>query len=150
VNVDRARRLRSLAWLILGVALIVFAIYEVLVHDLGPAPIVIFLLLPDLALLAGAGQAHARGQLPPRAVPAYNLTHRPVVPITVIAVALVALLAVRLLVQAADQFEADRHLPLLVYVAGIAWLAHIALDRAAGFRLRTPDGWPRDSKPPRH
>ncbi len=63
---------------------------------------------------------------------------------------IVALLAVRLLVQAADQFEADRHLPLLVYVAGIAWLAHIALDRAAGFRLRTPDGWPRDSKPPRH
>ena len=140
-----ARRLRRLAWLVVGVALVAFSVYEVVVHELGPAPIVIFVLLPDLAFLAGVGMPHARGQLPARAVPVYNFAHRPVVPLFLIALALAALLGIRILVHEPAQFETARHVPLIAYVAGIAWLAHVALDRAVGFGLRTKDGWPRDT-----
>jgi hypothetical protein len=135
--------MRRLAWLVAGIALRGFAVYEVVVHELGALPIVVFLILPDLAFLIGLGQPHQRGQLPGRAVPLYNLAHRPATPVVVIAVALVWLLAVRLLVQDPVAFEAARAIPLVVYVAGITWLAHIALDRAAGFGLRTADGWQR-------
>lgn len=133
--------MRRISWLAAAVALTVFSIYEVVVHDLGPLPIIVFAVLPDLTFLAGVGERHERGQLPPRAVPAYNLAHRPMVPLVVIAVALTALLLIRLLVAAPDQFEAARRIPLVAYTAGITWLAHIAFDRAFGFGLRTPDGW---------
>ncbi len=139
-----ARQWRRPAWLVLGLVLIAFSIYEVVVHDLGPVPIIAFLVLPDLAFVAGVGQPHARGQLPSRAVPIYNLVHRPAIPVATIVLALAALLAIRMLVQAPDAFEAARHLPLIAYVSGIVWLAHIAFDRAAGFGLRAADGWPRD------
>ena len=137
--------LRRLVWLAFGAALIGFAIYEVVVHDLGPLPIVAFALLPDLTFLAGAGQPHQPGQLPPRAVPLYNLAHRPVVPVVLIVATLVVLVAIRLQASSPENFGAARHVPLIAYVAGIAWLAHIALDRALGFALRTPDGWQRSS-----
>ncbi len=135
-----------MAWLVTGAAVTAFAIFEVVAHDLGPAPIVAFGLLPDLAFLAGLGQAHERGQLPPRAVPPYNLTHRLVFPLALVAVALGALVVVRVLVASPQEFESARHLPLIAYVAGLAWLAHIAFDRALGFGLRTPEGWQRDSR----
>jgi hypothetical protein len=142
----RIRRLRRAWWLLTGVALIAFGIYEVVVHDLGAAPLLFFAVLPDLAFVVGIGQPHGRGQLPPRAVPAYNLLHRLVIPLALIVVALVALLVIRLAIHDPVRFEATRHLPLLVYVAGVAWLAHIGLDRAFGFGLRNPDGWPRDRR----
>ena len=134
---------RRLAWLAVAAALAAFAIYEVVVHDLGPLPILIFVLAPDVAFLAGIGQRHEPGQLPPRAVPAYNFAHRPLVPLAVVALALGALLLVRVLIQAPAPYEAARFIPLVVYVAAISWLAHIALDRALGFGPRTADGWPR-------
>lgn len=125
-----------------------FGIYEVVVHDLGVAPLLFFAVLPDLAFIVGIGQPHAPGQLPPRAVPAYNLLHRLVIPLALIVVALVALLVIRLAIHDPVRFEATRHLPLLVYVAGVAWLAHIGLDRAFGFGLRNPNGRPRDRGAP--
>lgn len=143
--VNSPRRLRRLAWLAAAAALTGFAVYEVVVHNLGPWPILVFALLPDLAFLAGAGQQHEPGQLPPRAVPIYNLAHRPMVPLVIIALALVALLVIRLLIETPERYEATRFIPLIVYTAGITWLAHIALDRALGFGLRTPDGWSRDT-----
>jgi len=138
------RRLERPAWLALGLALLAFAIFEVVVHDLGPALIIVFVILPDLAFLAGAGQPHERGQLPPRAVPAYNLAHRPAIPLVLIALSLAALLAIRIIFQSGDAFEAARRPALLAYVAGIAWLVHIAFDRALGFGVRGPDGRVRD------
>jgi len=137
--------MRRLAWLAVAGVMTAFAVFEVVVHDLGPLPIVVFGLAPDLALLVGAGQPHERGQLPPSAVPAYNATHRLVVPLGLIGVALAGLLAARLLNDSPEAFEAARAVPLVVYVAGIAWLAHVAFDRAFGFGLRTPSGWQRDS-----
>jgi hypothetical protein len=53
--------------------------------------------------------------------------HRPIVPIVVMAVP-VALGA------------GGTAVP---FTFGLAWLAHIALDRALGYGLRTADGWQR-------
>jgi hypothetical protein len=80
---------------------------------------------PDVALFAGIGAGLARGQLHPRAVPLYNALHHPVGP-----VALAAACAAGLLGAA----------PLAV---ALAWGAHIAMDRAAGYGLRTRDGFQR-------
>jgi hypothetical protein len=71
---------------------------------------------PDLALFGGAGLA--KGQLHPRAVPLYNALHRFAGPI------------------------------VLAFVPGfqlgaLAWALHIAIDRAVGYGLRTPDGFQR-------
>src|SRR5262245_16311666 len=134
---------RRVGWLVVGLGLTVFAIYEVVVHDLGPLPIIVFAVLPDLAFLVGATDPHEPGQVPPRTVPLYNLLHRPVVPLAIIALALIALLAIRIIVTDPEAFEATRHVPLIAYVAGLTWLGHVALDRAIGFGLRTPDGWQR-------
>jgi hypothetical protein len=78
---------------------------------------------PDLALLAGIAPGLAPGQLHPRAVPLYNLLHRFYGPI---ALALAATM-----------------LGVGYLVGALAWGAHIALDRALGYGLRTPDGFQR-------
>jgi hypothetical protein len=80
---------------------------------------------PDLALLAGAGPGLQRGQLHPRAVRLYNLLHGAWPPIAV-AVAVLA-----------------GPLPAPYLVGALAWGFHIALDRAVGYGLRTPDGFQR-------
>src|SRR4029079_10452926 len=123
-------RIRRLAWLATGAASTAFAIFEGVVHDLRPLPLPVFALLPDATVLAALGQPHARGQLPPRAVPLYNAAHRLVIPIALIAATRVVLIVVRALNLPPDQFEATRSDPLVVYVAGLAWLAHLAFDRA--------------------
>ena len=77
---------------------------------------------PDVALLLGAGRGLAPGQLHPRAVPLYNAVHHPAGPI-----ALAALWAAGLAGAG----------PL---AAALAWGAHIAMDRAAGYGMRTRSG----------
>ena len=124
-TLSRWRAMRRVGWFAAGAGLIAFAIFEVVKHDLGPAPILIFVLLPDLTFVAGAGQPHAPRQLPPRAVPFYNLAHQPLVPLALIAIASIVPVS------------------LFWFVAGLAWLAHIALDRAFGYGQRTPEGWQR-------
>jgi hypothetical protein len=119
------RILARLAWLALGLGALAFAIVEVVTHGLGPIPIVWFLIMPDLAFLVGIGQPHDQGQLPARAVPLYNLLHRPALPLALFCLAALA------------------HLDLFWFAGGLAWLAHVAIDRAAGYGLRIPDGWQR-------
>ena len=125
----RSIRARSavirIAWFAAGAAALGFAIFEVTKHDLGPAPIALFLVLPDLTFIAGAGQPHAPRQLPARAVPFYNAAHHPLPPLVLIAATSLALL------------------PLTWFVAGLAWFAHVALDRSLGYGPRTPEGWQR-------
>jgi hypothetical protein len=86
--------------------------------------LVVFAIAPDLAMIAGAGQGLARGQLHPRAVPLYNAVHRFWAPAVLAAVSLA-----------------------LMYPAwlggGLAWIAHIAFDRSLGFGLRTREGFQR-------
>jgi hypothetical protein len=81
----------------------------------------VFLFLPDVGLLAGMSKGLRRGQLHPRAVPLYNALHVPVGPV------LLALLSLALGI---DWFA-----------GGLAWAAHIAIDRALGYRLRTREGF---------
>ncbi|HSB85489.1 MAG TPA: DUF4260 family protein [Ilumatobacteraceae bacterium] len=120
------RRSHRGTWLAFAVALVGFAVVEVARHDLGPWPILAFIMSPDLSFLAGIGAPVAKGQLARRAVPFYNLVHRPALPLVLITAAAFELVG-----------------PFW-FVGGVSWLAHIALDRAAGYRLRTKDGWQRD------
>jgi hypothetical protein len=80
---------------------------------------------PDLALLAGGGRGLAKGQLHPRAVPAYNAVHRLWGPVVVLAAAGAGVLGAFWL------------------VLGVAWAAHVAMDRAAGYGLRDAAGFQR-------
>lgn len=79
--------------------------------------------LPDIPLLFGMGPGMARGRLHPRAVPAYNALHTWWGP---------AGLAV---------LTAALGTPAPALAATAAWAFHIALDRAAGYGLRTPAGY---------
>jgi hypothetical protein len=82
-----------------------------------------FLIGPDLALLLGAGRGLARGQLHPRAVPLYNLLHRPIGPVVLAVVAIA--------------FDTT------LLVGALAWAVHVGVDRLAGYGLRTADGFQR-------
>ena len=85
----------------------------------------VFLFLPDVGLLAGISTGLDKGQLHPRAVPLYNALHLPIGPVV---------LALLSLVIGIDWFA-----------GGLAWTAHIAIDRAAGYRLRNREGFIRAS-----
>jgi hypothetical protein len=80
-------------------------------------------LAPDLALLLGAGAGLAPGQIHPRAVPVYNAVHRFWGPAALVAVAAAGVLGHGWL------------------IAGLAWGAHVALDRTVGYGLRTRAGF---------
>lgn len=80
---------------------------------------------PDLALLLGVGGGLAPGQLHPRAVPAYNLVHRPWGPMLLGVAAVAGLVGPGLAVGA------------------LAWGLHVAVDRLAGYGLRDADGFQR-------
>src|SRR5690349_23666628 len=78
---------------------------------------------PDLALLAGLAPGLAQGQLHPRAVPLYNALHRSAGPVVLLVLASAGVLA------------------LPWFILGLGWATHIAMDRAAGYRLRDLHGW---------
>src|SRR5687768_15752693 len=80
---------------------------------------------PDLALLLGGGAGLARGQLHPRAVPAYNAAHRFWAPVA-------------LLIAASAGLAGPAWL-----IGGLAWAMHIALDRTVGYGLRDRRGFQR-------
>jgi hypothetical protein len=80
---------------------------------------------PDLALLLGAGSGLAQGQLHPRAVGTYNALHRVWGPLLLAALVAAGVLGTGFLVGA------------------LAWGLHIAIDRVAGYGLRSPDGFGR-------
>jgi hypothetical protein len=84
-----------------------------------------FGLAPDLALLLGVGKGLARGQLHPRAVPAYNLLHRFWGPAALGTLTIAGVL------------------PTAFLIGALAWTLHVTLDRAIGYGLRTRDGFQR-------
>lgn len=118
--------MKRAAYALLGLAFVVSAAGVVISHHGSWWPVVVFAIAPDITLLGGAAPGLQRGQLHPRAVPFYNAVHRFWAP------GVMALLA--LLIQA-DPWLA----------AGLAWCAHIAIDRSLGFGLRTAQGFQRDS-----
>jgi hypothetical protein len=112
---------------VVGVLLIAAMVFEMVRHGgatLWTAPL--GLLGPDLAFLVGIGQETEHGRLPTKAVAVYNLVHRPWLPLVLVVVVSV------------DGQSTAQAAPY--FVAGLAWLVHIALDRALGFGLRAEDG----------
>lgn len=109
-----ARGLSLLAGLTAGAAALLL---------LGPWVLALWL-LPDVALLAGMSREFAgNGRLAPRAVSAYNAVHAYPAPVLL---ALAGLVAV----------------PALLGL-GLVWIAHVAIDRACGYGLRSADGFQR-------
>jgi hypothetical protein len=104
--------------------LLAFIVLEVVNH--GSSALVaalLFLIAPDLTMVIGASAA-GDGKLSPKAVPYYNLVHRPWIPLAVLV--------------AYSLGGLGDWVPL--FTAGLGWLAHIALDRAFGYGLRARDG----------
>jgi hypothetical protein len=83
--------------------------------------------LPDLTFLVGVGQPVKKGYLPTKAVPYYNAMHRFLPPLLLTPIVGVGLAPLG-------------RGGLALFVAGLSWMAHVALDRAAGYGLRNPDG----------
>ena len=119
INSTRDRRV---AYGLLGAAALAAAVAAA--AELGWWPLIAFGAGPDLALLAGAGRGLEKGRLHPRAVPLYNAVH------TFWGPAALAALAATVL-------------PAAYLVGALAWAAHVAIDRACGYGLRTPDGFQR-------
>jgi hypothetical protein len=115
---------RRAAWGALAAALLAAALFELVKHGTGWWQFLAFGAAPDLALLAGIGSGLATGQLHPRAVPLYNALHRFSGPV-------------------AFAIVAAAFLPVGYIVGALAWGLHVAVDRVAGYGLRTPDGFQR-------
>ena len=124
-------------WAALWVLLTSFAVFEVVKHGFvnGSAlhALVLsatafgFFIAPDLTFLIGPTDDHDQGSISPRAVPFYNAAHRMPIALgftTVIGIGLAPLAPI----------------PLALFIGGLSWMAHIALDRASGYGLRNPDG----------
>jgi Domain of unknown function (DUF4260) len=120
-------RPRRTAWIAWATFLLAFAILEGVNHGAAAwAALAAGLIAPDLTFLtaAGAHEPVGRGQLPRKAVPWYNTAHRTWIPLLLIAISVVVPVAG----------------PAL-FTFLLAWMLHIAVDRAAGFNLRTEDGF---------
>jgi hypothetical protein len=116
---------RRAAYAVLAAALFGAALFELLRHDTGWWQFLAFGAMPDIALFLGIAPGLEKGRLHPRAVPLYNALHRFAGPVAFAAVVVVA------------------SLPTGYFVGAVAWGLHIAVDRVAGYGLRTPDGFQR-------
>jgi hypothetical protein len=112
------------AYAALAAALLAAAVYVAIDQGTGWWQFFAFGAMPDIALFVGIGSGLAKGQLHPRAVPLYNALHHFGGP-AVLAVVAAAIL------------------PTGYLVGALAWALHIAIDRVAGYGLRTPDGFQR-------
>jgi hypothetical protein len=111
-------------WAITAMLLLAAAIGLCIALGWGAAGItLLFAVLPDAALIGAFAE---QGRLKPSRVRFYNLMHAPI-----LAIALAAAGAIPLLLPAR---------PWGLALAGLAWTAHIAADRAFGYGLRAPDG----------
>lgn len=112
-------------WLVPGLGIGLFANAQAGQHGVGLVVLLAFGIVPHLAVLAGIGQPHLHGQMPPRAVPLFNAMHHPAVPLAMLGLAAAGILS-----------------PFW-FVGALAWLSHIVVDLGFGQNLRTADGWRR-------
>ncbi len=137
VDGDGPRRLRLRhLWLVPGLGVALLASAQSASLHVGLVPLLVFGIVPHLTVLLGIGQPHLRGQLALRAVPLFNTMHQPVLPLTVLGLAVAGVL------------------PPFWLVGALAWLSHIVVDWGFGNGLRTRDGYrqgpfDRDSRPNR-
>ncbi len=129
----RTRAPARIGWALVAAFFLLFLVTELTVsphaeenHSLIWSPI-LFGLLPDVALLLGIGANLDPGQLHPRAVRLYNLLHAWWLgPVLLLGGGLLA-----------------PHSPL--WLGGLAWMSHIAIDRTFGFGPRDAAGRQRGS-----
>lgn len=116
-------------WGVLGIALLAFAIFESVKYGWVAAAVVfVFAILPDVALI---GAFREPGLLKSERVAFYNALHAPWIPLVLIAASIVAPL---------PSLGWGLRGGLELFLAGLAWLMHIALDRAVGYGVRERDG----------
>lgn len=119
--------LRRTGWAAWAVFLATFAVVEGVNHGAGSwLALVVGLIAPDLSFFAAAGNHEPvrQGQLPRKAVPFYNAVHRTWIPFG-LAVAYTVI---------------PGKAPML-FTFLLAWMLHIAIDRVAGYNLRTKEGF---------
>jgi hypothetical protein len=113
-------------WLALGLVAAMLTVIQVARYGAGALTVALALAItPDLTMFIGLSRRLAHRQLAPTAVPFYNIAHRLWGPLALLA--------------AGTSWPGS---PALV-AGGLAWLAHVALDRGLGFGLRTPEGFRR-------
>lgn len=114
-------------WSALALVLLAFVVFEGVKYGwVAVAVILAFLALPDLTLV-GAG----RGRIKPSRVRLYNLAHQPLVPLAIMIAGIFAPI---------PPLGWGLREGLELFLACLAWLLHIAVDRAAGYGLRNADG----------
>ena len=119
-----------LTWGGVGALLLAWDVFEAVKHTGWVIPAAVAgAAVPALSHLAGLGQAHEPGQLPPKAVPLYNLFHRALPPFAIMVV-------LSFLGDSAEDVAAP-------FTFGMSWLTTVAIGRALGHGLRGPDGRPR-------
>jgi len=127
----------SWPWLGAWALLAVFVGFEVVKHgfvngSIADAALYVgvafgFFIAPDLTFVIGIGDDVPKGHLSRRAVPFYNAMHRMRVPL-----ALAGVVGIGMAPLTTG--------PLAIFIGSLSWMAHIALDRAAGYGLRNADG----------
>lgn len=115
-------------WGALGLALLVFSIFQSVTYGWAAgAVIIVFAILPDIALIGAFAE---QGLLRPSRVRFYNLLHTPWIPLVVIAVSFLPWPSLGWGLRGGHE----------IFLAGVAWLMHIAVDRALGYGRREADG----------
>ena len=119
-----------LIWALFALALIIILTVASATYGwaIGGA-VIAFLLLPDVALV-GAFDRRRPGMLRPQRVAFYNALHRPWAALVLLGV------GAALTLSTFGEATAGR----TIAAAGLAWVAHIAVDRASGYGLRDADG----------
>jgi hypothetical protein len=119
---------RRTVWISWALFLLAFGILEGVNHGLGAWLALGFgLIAPDFSFFFGGrseGEQLQHGQLPRRTVPFYNAVHRTWIPFAAVVAYSVG----------------PVQIPAL-FTFLIAWMLHIAVDRVAGYNLRTKDGF---------
>ncbi len=124
-------RTPTVLWAALAIVLLAFGVFEAVKYGWVAAGVfVLFLLLPDVALI-GAFDGTRRGALLPSRVAFYNALHRPWVPLAMMIASMIIPLPV---------LGLGLRGGLELFLAGLGWLTHVAADRAFGYGLRAPDG----------
>lgn len=117
-----------IAWCVAAAALLCLAIFESVKYGwVAAGVIVVFALLPDMPILRGF---QSNGIMRVQYVRLYNVLHSTWIPL---ALMLSAMFPV-------PSLGWGLRPGLELFLAGVAWLLHISIDRAAGFGMRQSDG----------
>jgi hypothetical protein len=124
-------RTSRIVYIPLALFLIAFAVFECVKYGrVATTVVVVFAILPDVALIGAEHPGGLRRYLNPSRVRFYNVAHSLWLPAVPIAASFLPL----------PPFGWGLRSGLELFLAGLAWMAHIALDRSFGYGPRAADG----------